>query len=42
MAQLVHQFLQDEERSRNLVAAVGTSAGVILLTLSILNTFLFR
>ncbi|MGK5071191.1 hypothetical protein [Janthinobacterium sp. RT4P48] len=42
MARLLHQFLQDEERSRNLVAAIGMGAGVILLTLSILNTFLAR
>lgn len=42
MTQLVHKFLENEKRSRNLVAAVGIGAGVILLTLSILNTFLAR
>jgi len=42
MSQLVHKFLENEERSRNLVAAVGIGAGVILLTLAILNTFLAR
>lgn len=42
MTQLVHKFLQNEERSRNMVAAVGIFAGVVLLTLSILNTFLSR
>jgi hypothetical protein len=42
MSRLVHKFLQNEERSRNMVAAIGISAGVILLTLSVLNTYLAR
>ena len=42
MSQLVHKFLQNEERSRNLVATIGISGGVILLALSILNTYFAR
>jgi hypothetical protein len=42
MTQLVHKFLQDEKRSREMVAAIGIGAGVVLLTLAILNTFLSR
>jgi hypothetical protein len=42
MKRLVHKFLKDEDRSRDLVGAIGICAGIILLTLSVLNTFLAR
>lgn len=42
MTRLVQKFLQDEERSRNMIGTAGIVAGIILLTLSILNTFFAR
>lgn len=42
MSQWVHKFLQDEERSRNMVGTVGICVGIVLLVLSVLNTYLCR
>ncbi|WLI90884.1 hypothetical protein Q4S45_07140 [Massilia sp. R2A-15] len=42
MTEWVSKFLQNEERSRNLIASIGFWGGVILSVLAILNTFLAK
>jgi hypothetical protein len=42
MTQLVHKFLENEERGRNIVAAVGIGAGAILFAVALFATFALR
>ena len=42
MTEWLNKILMDEERGRNLIAAIGMWGGIIVFVLAILNNILFK
>jgi len=42
MAKLIHKFLEDEERGRTIVAAIGLVGGLLIAVAAVLTTHFTR